>query len=83
MTDFFDQVPAVQIGRLEAAGRAALREWGIADASLDLIKHRENAVFRMTAGDRIGALRIHRHGYHTDAELASEIQWMQALSGPN
>lgn len=81
MTDFFDQEPAVQIGRLEAAGRAALREWGIADASLDLIKHRENAVFRMTAGDRIGALRIHRHGYHTDAELASEIQWMQALSG--
>ena len=34
----------------------------------------------MTAGDRPGALRIHRHGYHTDDELRSELQWMQALS---
>jgi Ser/Thr protein kinase RdoA (MazF antagonist) len=80
MTDFFDQDPAVQIERLEAAGRAALHEWGIDDASLELIKHRENAVFKMTSGDRIGALRIHRHGYHSDAELKSELQWMQALS---
>jgi Ser/Thr protein kinase RdoA (MazF antagonist) len=80
MTDFFAQEPAVQIQRLEAAGHAALRAWGIEDASLDLIKHRENAVFKMTAGDRPGALRIHRHGYHTDDELRSELQWMQALS---
>jgi Ser/Thr protein kinase RdoA (MazF antagonist) len=80
MTDFFEQDPAVQVERLEAAGHAALREWRIDGASLDLIKHRENAVFRMTAGDRIGALRIHRHGYHTDAELRSELQWMQALA---
>ena len=80
MTDFFEQEPAVQVERLETAGHAALREWGIKDASLDLIKHRENAVFRMTAGDRIGALRIHRHGYHTDDELRSELQWMQALA---
>jgi Ser/Thr protein kinase RdoA (MazF antagonist) len=34
----------------------------------------------MTAGARPGALRIHRHGYHTDDELRSELQWMQALS---
>jgi Ser/Thr protein kinase RdoA (MazF antagonist) len=80
VTDFFEQEPAVQLERLETAGRAALREWGINDASLDLIKHRENAVFRMTAGDRTGALRIHRHGYHSDDELRSELQWMQALA---
>ena len=27
------------------------------------------------------ALRLHRHGYHSDDELRSELQWMQALSG--
>ena len=80
MTDFFEQPPAVQLDRLEAAGHAALRAWGIEGATLELIKHRENAVFRMSDGDRSGALRIHRHGYHTDDELRSELQWMEALS---
>ena len=79
MTDFFEQAPDVQAERLKAAGHAALREWNIDEAALELIKHRENAVFRMTAGDSVGALRIHRHGYHTDDELRSELQWMQAL----
>ena len=80
MTDFFAQEPAVQVERLATAAHAALREWGVENASLDLIKHRENAVFKMTAGEQTAALRVHRHGYHSDAELRSELDWMKALS---
>ena len=79
MTDFFDIDVATQAQRLEAAGHAALRHWNISDASLHLIKYRENAVFRVDSAGPRRALRLHRYGYHSDAELLSELQWMQAL----
>jgi len=65
----------------ENLARRALREWGMEQAELQLIKQRENAVFavRDPAGTRF-ALRIHRAGYHTDAELDSELRWMHALN---
>ena len=45
-----------------------------------MLKHRENAVLAMDIGDvRSFALRIHRRGYHSDAELRSELLWMSAL----
>jgi Ser/Thr protein kinase RdoA (MazF antagonist) len=79
MTDFFDIDVDSQARRLETAGRAALERWNITDASLHLIKYRENAVFRVDSNGARRALRLHRYGYHTDAELLSELQWMQAL----
>lgn len=79
MTDFFDIDVASQARRLEDAGRDALGNWGIDDASLHLIKYRENAVFRVDSAGTRRALRLHRYGYHSDAELRSELQWMQAL----
>ncbi|MEH6549777.1 MAG: phosphotransferase [Pseudomonadales bacterium] len=65
----------------ESMARRALREWGMEEAELQLIKQRENAVFsvRDSAGTRF-ALRIHRAGYHSDAELVSELRWMSALN---
>lgn len=81
MTDFYTLSPEQQVERLRAAAQDVLQRWNIADASLELIKHRENAVFRVRSGDVQAALRLHRHGYHSDAELHSELQWMQALSG--
>jgi len=80
MTDFFEITPAEQLQRLEDAGRNALSRWNIEGASLNLIKHRENAVFRVDYNGTRAALRLHRHGYHSDDELRSELQWMQALS---
>lgn len=64
----------------ELAGRA-LAHWGVDDFALDLIKHRENAVYRVTLpnGTRY-ALRVHRADYHSDVELRSELQWMHALN---
>lgn len=80
MTDYFRVSPDEQIQRLAAAGRAALAAWDIADCELKLIKYRENAVFRVDHDGGRAALRLHRPGYHTNDELNSELQWMQALS---
>ena len=80
MTDFFDLDVESQAQRLEAAGRDALKRWNIANCELDLIKYRENAVFRVDCDGMRRALRLHRHGYHSDDELRSELQWMQALN---
>jgi Ser/Thr protein kinase RdoA (MazF antagonist) len=80
VNDFYRLTPAEQGGRLERLARAALAHWNITDAALDLLKIRENAVFSVTTPDqRRFAIRIHRAGYHTDDELRSELQWMQAL----
>lgn len=78
-SDFFELRPDVQAQRLAAVGADALAEWGIQDATLRLIKYRENAVFEATHKNGRHALRMHRVGYHSDDELRSELQWMQAL----
>lgn len=51
-----------------------------ADGKLELIKHRENAVYRLEAGNENFAVRVHRLNYHTGEELASEHVWAQALA---
>ncbi|QKD00722.1 phosphotransferase enzyme family protein [Mesorhizobium loti] len=60
--------------------RQALAHWGVHDGEPELLKYRENAVFRVRLPDgRPAAMRIHRLGYHTDAALRSELQWMDFL----
>jgi Ser/Thr protein kinase RdoA (MazF antagonist) len=66
--------------QMRALAGVALAQWSLDVVGLDLIKMRENAVFRVNLADGTKvALRIHRLGYHTDAELASEFVWMKAL----
>jgi Ser/Thr protein kinase RdoA (MazF antagonist) len=81
MSDFYALDPQAQAERLRALAASALPRWGIAPAELAVLKMRENAVFRVSlaSGERY-ALRIHRHGYHGDAQLRSELQWLQALA---
>jgi len=68
------------VSTLEAQARAALAAWG-GSGTPRLIKRRENAVFEVRlAGGRKAALRLHRPGYRTAAEIRSELIWMQALS---
>lgn len=60
--------------------RHALAHWGVRDCEPQLLKYRENAVFRVRLPDgQPAAMRIHRLGYHTDASLRSELQWMSFL----
>ncbi len=76
------ELPAhTEIGRLERLARKALHEWGLEkESQLELVKHRENAVFKVTdEGGNKYALRVHRLGYHTDQSLASELAWMNHL----
>ncbi|KIC35144.1 aminoglycoside phosphotransferase [Leisingera sp. ANG-M7] len=49
-------------------------------AETSLIATRENQVYRVDHAGRAYALRLHRPGYRTDAELWSELQWMNATA---
>lgn len=67
---------AVLVGR----AREALLHWGLADQTPELLKLRENAVFRIRLDKGApAALRLHRPGYRDDRALTSELQWMAAL----
>ena len=82
MSDFYQLAADEQAQRLGQLARAALHHWGVGEnARLQLLKYRENAVFSVTGadGDRF-AMRVHRAGYHSDDELRSELQWMDALN---
>ena len=71
---------AAFLADMQALAHTALRGWDLAVADLAPIKVRENAVFRIDlAGGGRAVLRVHRGGYHSDAELGSEFVWMRAL----
>ncbi len=65
---------------MERLAREALAAWDLVPAELDLVSVSENFVYRVASadGERF-ALRVHRPGYHTLAELESETQWTRAL----
>ena len=74
-----DSLLTSELAKLQRLAEKSLEAWGLS-AELQLIKHRENAVYRVqtTQGQKY-ALRVHRSNYHTDASLRSELAWMQAL----
>ena len=79
--DFYSMDATAQAQCMRELASAALGHWGLAATDMHLIKYRENAVFRVELADgRRVALRIHRHAYHSDAELHSELQWLDALA---
>ena len=81
MTDFYKLTHDQQAECYEQLAERVLPEWGLQDASLSMIKMRENAVFKVDAkGGSKQILRIHRAGYHSDDALRSELQWIQALA---
>jgi Ser/Thr protein kinase RdoA (MazF antagonist) len=67
--------------RVTGCARDALRAYGLhPGASVELLNVSENATFLVSdpeAGPSV--LRVHRHGYHTEQEIASELAWMDAL----
>lgn len=68
--------------RLETGLRSALSNWRIRDtADLSLLTISENATFLVDSpedGRRL-ILRVHRPDYHSDAEIISELKWIEAL----
>ena len=64
-----------------AVAHKALALWDLAGAEVGLVAQRENQVFKVSAQDgQRYALRLHRRGYHSDVEIASELDWSVALS---
>lgn len=53
--------------------------WGLNPTGISLVAQRENAVWRADGDRGVFALRLHRVGYRTVAELTSELAWMAAL----
>jgi Ser/Thr protein kinase RdoA (MazF antagonist) len=49
-------------------------------ASPQLIRARENAVYRITLPSGQAALRLHRIGYQSDAAILSELWWCRSLA---
>lgn len=63
-----------------AAAQRALSLWPVHPVSCSMAAQRENIVYRVTDRDgRAYALRVHRPGYRSDAEIGSELQWMAGL----
>jgi Ser/Thr protein kinase RdoA (MazF antagonist) len=67
--------------RVRACAQDALAAYGgYAEASLELLNVSENATFLVEdPGTGPSVLRVHRLGYHTELEIASELAWMDAL----
>ncbi len=64
--------------------REALGHWNLDGQTPQLLKVRENAVFRVhLANGEPAALRLHRQAYHDEKTLASELAWMAALRQAN
>jgi Ser/Thr protein kinase RdoA (MazF antagonist) len=80
VSDFYTLSDEDQAARLGELARVALERWPGSYSSISLIKYRENAVFSAIRDDgQKVAVRVHRHAYHSDDALRSELQWMQAL----
>jgi len=80
MSNFYALDDAHKTHAFQQLVEQALPLWGMEQARVVLIKQRENAVFSLhnVNGSR-AVIRVHRAGYHSDSELLSELQWMQAL----
>jgi Ser/Thr protein kinase RdoA (MazF antagonist) len=67
--------------RVRGCVRAALRAYpGHPGASIELLNVSENATFLVSDPDAgPSVLRVHRLGYHSEQEIASELTWMDAL----
>ncbi|WP_127112818.1 phosphotransferase enzyme family protein [Shimia sediminis] len=66
---------------MEQRVKQALSLWGMEGASATLAAQRENHVYRVNHGPQSYALRFHRPGYRTEAELLSELDWCHYLAG--
>ena len=69
------------LDRVAGCASQALRAYGChPGTSVELLSVSENATFLVSdPGAGPSVLRVHRLGYHTEQEIASELAWMDAL----
>jgi Ser/Thr protein kinase RdoA (MazF antagonist) len=65
---------------LDALAHEATQRFGLSpQATATLCNVSENHTYRIDDGDDAYALRVHRPGYRTAGQIASELQWVDAL----
>jgi Ser/Thr protein kinase RdoA (MazF antagonist) len=64
---------------MDALAAQALARYGLDDATAALCNVSENHTYRVEHDGRAYALRIHRPGYRTRGQIASELDWVDAL----
>jgi len=81
MTDFDSLPHDDQLPILLATAAQALTRYELpAGCAVSLLNLSENATYKVQAPDgRRWALRLHRHGYQSNAAIASELAWAVAL----
>jgi Ser/Thr protein kinase RdoA (MazF antagonist) len=69
------------LDRVRGCAEAALRAYHChPDSTVELLNVSENATFLVRDPDAgLSVLRVHRLGYHSEDEIASELAWMDAL----
>lgn len=68
------------LARLADGLRSILPVWELGPgAELRLLTVSENATFRVTEAGRDMIVRVHRPDYHSEAEILSELAWVEAL----
>ena len=59
----------------------ARKRWALDDdVAVTLVAARENRVYQVSGEGVTAALRLHRRGYRTRAQIRSELQWMDMLA---
>jgi Ser/Thr protein kinase RdoA (MazF antagonist) len=58
---------------------AARSAWSLGDCPIRFVAQRENWVYRVETPQGLAALRLHRPGYRTIDQIASELEWMDML----
>lgn len=83
MTSFHELSGAGQFRRMRKLGWKALAAYNLSpnNARMTPLEHCENTTFRVrrTDGGPEHVLRIHRTDYQTEASIASELAWTQAI----
>jgi len=64
----------------EALARSALEAYALAEAGLHLIGADWNHTFRIDAAEETFALRLYRADGRSDAEIRTELAWLEALA---
>ncbi|MQT15305.1 phosphotransferase enzyme family protein [Segnochrobactrum spirostomi] len=68
------------LSRLERGVRSVVGTWGAApDAEIRLLTISENATYLVEDDGRRFVVRVHRPAYHSEAEIRSELAWIEAL----
>jgi Ser/Thr protein kinase RdoA (MazF antagonist) len=71
-----------QVRRLGSLAGAVLPRWSLTGAEVRPLAYRENMTFEVDAGaGGRYALRVHQAGYRTDAQIQSELDYMEYLNG--